>query len=319
MRPAPREGATISSFRVPPWLSVLAGAGILVVLGLQLGAKPFIEAVRGIGFGAVLVALAVIAGTTWCCARRWSLLADRLDVRVSTTAAFRAIYRAQLLNATLPSGMVGDVERALWHGHNNRAMARGIRSVVWDRFTGQVVIFVLVLVTLPVLAPTVRTWMLWLLAATAVVATVVVSVRSRLTRALWAEVKAVPAAPGVWPGVLLYSALSAIGHVVVFIVAARAVGVDASTLALIPIGLVIQQVAAIPLTIAGWGPREGATALIFSASGFGAEVGLAVSVAYGVLSTLATLPGVLALRRRPSGTVDESRGDPAWESVPTQS
>lgn len=307
-------------FALPPWVSVLAGAGILVVLGLQLGAEPFLDALRGIGVVPVIIALVVTAGTTLCCARRWSLMADRLDVGVSTAAAFRAVYRAQFLNVTLPSGMVGEVDRALWHGHSNRAMARGIRSVLWDRFTGQVVIFGLVLLTLPALDPTVRIWMLWLLGATALIVAVTVSIRSKFTRALWAEVKAVPCAPGVWPWVLILSILSAAGHVIVFIVAARAVGVEAPTVALIPVALVIQQVAAIPLTVAGWGPREGAASLIFAASGLGAETGLTVSVAYGVLTILGTLPGVLTLRRRKVAvTEDEAKGGPRWATARTQS
>lgn len=316
------------SFTLPPWVSVLAGVAILVVLGLQLGAEPFVEALRGIGVVPVLISLVVTAGTTWSCARRWSLLAERLDVGVTTRAAVVAVYRAQFLNVTLPSGMVGEVDRAVWHGHSRGAMARGIRSVLWDRFTGQVVIFGLVLLTLPALDPQVRTWMLWLLGGTALIVGVTVSVRSKYTRALWTEVKAVPCARGVWPWVLVLSVLSAAGHVVVFVVAARALGVDVPTLALIPVALVIQQVAAIPLTVAGWGPREGATALIFAASGLGAETGLAVSVAYGVLTIVGTLPGVLTLRRRTvtaadadAETEDEGheKGGPTWANARTQS
>jgi hypothetical protein len=116
------------------------------------------------------------------------------------------------------------------------------------------------------------------------------------------------------------SALAISGHVLVFVVAARSVGVTLPTLGLIPLGLVILQAAAIPVGVAGWGPREGGAALIFSAAGLGASTGLAVSVAYGVLSTLATLPGVLAMRRRRApNSADESRGGPSWASVPTQS
>ena len=308
---------------LPPWVSVLAGMGILVVRGRQQGAEPVVVALRGIGVNTVLNALAITAGTTMCCARRWGLMAERLHVGVSLPAAFRAVYRAQFLNVTLPSGMVGEVDRALWHGHSSRAMARGVRSVVWDRFTGQVVIFGLVLLTLPALNPTVRTWMLWLLAGTAVVVVTVVSVRTTFTRALWAEVKSVPCARGVWPRVIVLSVLSAAGHVTLFLVAARAIGVDAPTVALIPVGLVVQQVAAIPLTVAGWGPREGATALIFAASGLGAEIGLEVSVAYGVLTIAGALPGVLTLRRRhapPAGSdVEQAGGSRSWLNVRTQS
>jgi len=300
-------------------MSVLVGAGILAVLGFQLGTGPVRAALDGISVVAVVAALVITAGITWCSARRWALLADQLDVGVSIAAAVRAYYRAQFLNATLPTGMVGEVDRAVWHGHSNRAMSRGIRSVVWDRVAGQVVLAGLVLMTVPFLAPPARTWMLWILAGTALVVLVAYLVRPPLVRTIWAEAKQVPGAPGVRSRVLMLSTLAIAGHVTVFVIAARSVGVTAPTLDLVPLGLVMLQVAAIPLGVAGWGPREGGAALIFGAAGLGASTGLAAAVAYGVLSTLATLPGVLAMRRRQvADAADESRGGPSWASAPTQ-
>lgn len=301
-------------------MSVLAGAGILVLLGFQLGAKPFVDALRSIGIVSVLLVLAITAVTTWCCTHRWMLLADRLDVGVSAMPAFRAYYRAQFLNSTLPSGVLGEVDRAIYHGHSNQAMARGIRSVVWDRATGQIVLFGLVVLMIPAFAPPVRIWMLWLLLATVVVITVVSLIRSKIVRAFWAEVRSVPGARGVWPRILLLSVLALCGHAAIFIVSARAVGVTTPALALVPISLVVLQASSIPLNIAGWGPREGVTALIFGASGLGAEAGLATSVAFGVLSTIAVLPGVLALRRRQaSQRAHDQNGGSRWANARTPS
>ena len=300
-------------------MSVLAGAGILVLLGFQLGAQPFVDAVRSIDAVGAVLALAFTAGSTWCCAQRWILLSDRLDVGVSALPAFRAYYRAQFLNTTLPSGVLGEVDRAIWHGHSNRAMGRGVRSVLWDRATGQVVLFFLVVLTIPALAPRVRTWMLVLLAGAVAVVAVASLIRSKYMRAFWAEAKDVPGSRGVWPRILLLSVLAIAGHVGVFIVASRSVGVDASTLTLVPVGLVVLQASSIPLNIAGWGPREGVTALIFGASGLGAGTGLATSVAYGVLCTVAALPGVLALRRRQATQRVDQKGGPSWGNVRTQS
>jgi len=48
-------------------------------------------------------------------------------------------------------------------------------------------------------------------------------------------------------------------------------------------------------SIAGWGPREGATAWVFSAAGLGASAGAATAVAYGVMMLFAFLPGAVVL------------------------
>jgi uncharacterized membrane protein YbhN (UPF0104 family) len=95
--------------------------------------------------------------------------------------------------------------------------------------------------------------------------------------------------------VVVASCGSALGHLAVFLIAVRAVGVDASWRLLLVIGLVVMMGSAIPLNIAGWGPREGLTAWAFGMAGLGSAVGLTVSVVYGVLAAVATLPGALVL------------------------
>ena len=50
-------------------------------------------------------------------------------------------------------------------------------------------------------------------------------------------------------------------------------------------------------SVAGWGPREGATAWAFGAAGLGADLGVATAVVYGVMSLVASAPGALVLAR----------------------
>lgn len=253
------------------------------MLWAWLGAEPFLDGLRHTDAAALLVALVVTAGTTWCCARRWSLLAGAIEVPVPLGTAYRACYRAQFLNATLPGGVVGDVHRGIRHGRDSGAMGRGLRSVVWDRASGQVVQVGLVVLALPFLPGQLRGWALGL-------AVVVAGV----TVVFWAELRRVLAA-GVWLQVVVLSALAAGGHVLVFVVAARTAGVTAPLHELVPLALGVLLASAIPLSIAGWGPREGAAAWVFGAAGLGASVGLEVAVVYGVMSLVATLPGAVTL------------------------
>ena len=50
---------------------------VLGFLVWQLGTWPFLDGLRATEPWAVLVALVVTAGTTWCCALRWSLVSAR--------------------------------------------------------------------------------------------------------------------------------------------------------------------------------------------------------------------------------------------------
>jgi hypothetical protein len=80
-----------------------------------------------------------------------------------------------------------------------------------------------------------------------------------------------------------------------FLLAARSTGVTASTAALLVPCLVALLAMAVPLAVAGWGPREGAAAWAFGAAGLGAGAGVAASVCFGILVFLAALPGAAVM------------------------
>ena len=82
--------------------------------------------------------------------------------------------------------------------------------------------------------------------------------------------------------------------------------------------MVVQIAAGIPLSIGGWGPREGAAAWAFAVAGLGAANGVTVATLYAVLMLAAVAPGAGLLlrdavrRRRDRGQAGVPRGpDPA--------
>ena len=56
---------------------------------------------------------------------------------------------------------------------------------------------------------------------------------------------------------------------------------------------------AVPLSLGGWGPREGAGALAAIAVGMPAAVGVGVAAGYGLLAMVSVLPGFVALGNLP--------------------
>ena len=96
------------------------------------------------------------------------------------------------------------------------------------------------------------------------------------------------------PAVALASTLAVLGYAVMFLIAARMVGVTAPVSRLLPLALLAILAMVLP-SVGGWGLREGATAWVFSAAGLGADRGAATAVAYGVMVLAASLPGGLVL------------------------
>jgi len=291
-----------------------------VVLGVAVwrtGTGPVVAGLRALDGWTLLLAALLAALTTVASAWRWKLVARGLGVGVDLGTAVASYYRSQFLNAVLPGGVVGDVHRGLRHGRAAGATGLGVRTVFWERLSGQVVQAALVLLGLVLLPSPVRSrlpeiaavvlcgclvvWVMWRFIAVAEAR------RPGLLRTVHSDVSRGLLARDTWPGVVVASSVAVLGYVATYLVAARAVGVTTSLAQLLPLILIVLLAAGLPFNLAGWGPREGVAAWAFGAAGLGAAQGMATAVAFGALMFAGTLPGavVLALGARASAAAQK--------------
>jgi uncharacterized membrane protein YbhN (UPF0104 family) len=299
------------------WARLVGAAVTFTVLVWRLGTGPFLDGVRTVDGRALAAASGLAVLTTVCCAWRWKIVARGLGIDLPLPAAVAAYYRSLFLNVTLPGGVVGDVHRGVSHGRDVRDVGRGLRAVAWERSAGQVVQVILTVVVLLVLPSPVHSSMpLVAIALVGAVVGVVLVARARPGggRSRWARVRSAVAgdirdgllARRAWLGIALASALVVGGHAVTFLIAARTAGITAPPSRMLPLALLVMLAMVLP-SVAGWGPREGATAWVFGAAGLGAERGVATAVVYGVMVLVASLPGAAFLvlawfrRTRPPG------------------
>jgi hypothetical protein len=202
----------------------------------------------------------------------------------------------------LPGGILGDVHRAVTQGRRAGDVAQGVRAVAWERLSGQVIQAALTAIVLLTLPSPVRPALPWILAAIAGVAgcaalVVLAAARrgrsrpARAARAIATDLRRDLLVTGVWPQVTLASVLVVAGHTATFVIAARVAGSTAPLGELIALLMVIQIAAGIPLSVGGWGPREGIAAWAFAAAGLGAASGVTVSTLYAVIMLAAVAPG----------------------------
>jgi uncharacterized membrane protein YbhN (UPF0104 family) len=312
-----------------PLLRLAASVTVLWFLFRQLGSVPFRAGLGAVTWQAVVAAVTLTALTTACSAWRWRVVARVLRIDIGLPSAIGAYYRSLFLNSVLIGGVLGDVNRAVTHGRRAGNVARGLRAVAWERLCGQVIQAVVTAVVLLTLPSPVRPALPYVLGGIVGVAGCAVLVvrrgarrgRSRLTRAagvLSDDLRHGLLAPGVWPQLVLASVLVVAGHTVTFVIAARVAGSTAPLGELLALLMVVQTAVVIPLSIGGWGLREGAAAWAFGAAGLGAGAGVTIATLYAVLMLAAVSPGAGLLmrdavrRRRDQGQAGESRQpDPA--------
>ena len=292
-------------------LRLLVSVGLLLVLAWWFDPGEIMLRFAAMKISWIVLGVAISVFQVVASAWRWSFTANRLGVDLPFTTACREYYLATFLNQVLPGGVMGDVSRAWRHARSQLEVERigtAVRAVILERASGQVVMTIVAVGSVIRLLVTLeRTgWlrlsglMFWLWQRR-------VSDDSLVRRA-WYDTYAALLSIRALPIQLVSSGLIVGSYLLTFLVAARAVGVNTPFLMLLPLVAPVLVTMLFPVTIAGWGIREGAAAVLWGAVGLTAVDGVAISVGYGFLALFSSLPGsvILAIQMwRKTRPVDE--------------
>ena len=281
-----------------------------VALNLLLQAEPLW----------LLAAVLALTGQTMLSALRWRLTARALGQRIPLWRALREYYLSQIVNQSLPGGVLGDAGRAVRARHE-AGLKRAGQAVVFERLAGQLVLFVVTGVAVLVvwISPggiALPDWVLRLVAMSwvgLIAAAAVLWGFSLGTNATnrhirdWVDAFArAVLARDVLPRQVVFSLGTTALNLLAFALCARATGTVMPVLAVMIVVPLILFTMLIPVSVSGWGLREGAAAALFPVIGATATQGLAASVAFGLMFLLSSLPGVLVLLMRSEGKDPET-------------
>jgi uncharacterized membrane protein YbhN (UPF0104 family) len=298
-----------------PAVRFLGGVVVLGLLVWRFGTGPFADAWRVTTWWSVALALVLTAVATLANAWRWRVVSATFGLPLTLPGSVTAYYRSQFLNSVLPGGILGDAHRGTQQGRDAGDLGGGLRATGWDRAVGQAVQACLLVLALAVPPTPLRRYTPVALVVLGVGALVVWSIGSRrdalgfVGRDLRMLLR-----PAVAGRLVAASCASTAAYVAIFAVALATTHTHVPATLLMPLALLVLAGSAVPLNVAGWGPREGVTAGVFALSGLLSADGLTVSIVFGVLSAVATAPGLLVLladvvvrRRRPVVTESPSR------------
>jgi len=298
--------------------------GSLLLLGVALwfvDLPSVLGRLRSFAPGWAALAVALTVTQTVASAWRWRFTAARLGIDLDARAALREYYLAAFLNQVVPGGVVGDVSRAVRHARvgTEPPGRRAIHAVVLERASGQLVVALTAAASVGALVGPAGAGAAAL--GSAVLAAVLLGPIRRSVGRLGAErpflrdLERGLLAPGVFTVQLVTSLGIVASYMLTYLAAARAIGVDTPALQLLPLVMPVLLAMLLPVSIAGWGVREAAAGAIWAAVGLTAADGVAISLAYGILVFLGTLPGAVVAAQAgsglgASGPVSSGSGDP---------
>ena len=304
------------------WLSLAVKLAVtalllwLVLRKIDLGAAwKAMQTLSPLAFAAT-VALLVIQ--LFVCGLRWQMVVRALDAHLRVLKATSVFAISNFFGLALPGAVGGDVVR-MWATHRlGLPLAIAIDSVILERATTVLALLLVVSLTEPLLAERVPGSSLWIfpvLTGLALLALAVGMILDRLPRAFgqWRLIRGLALlahdtrrlylAPRRIGPVL---GVGILGHLNLGLAAyalARGMHIEISFLDAVLLFMPAVLLATLPISVAGWGVRENALVALYGFVGVPAAQAVAVSILYGLISTLVALPGGLlwlADRRRPA-------------------
>lgn len=243
----------------------------------------------------LILGVAALTAQTLLSAMRWQFTANRLGQGLTFGRAVREYYLGQVVNQSLPGGVLGDAGRA-YRARHQGGLRRAGTAVMVERTLGQFALFAIMglglLLNKGEDPPLAVIGLVGTIFAVVVVAMVLAPMIPTIAGYL-ALARPAVTGRGALP-IQLGLNLSIAGlNILAFASCAHATGTPMTAAqAALYVPLILLTMV-IPVTISGWGIREGAAAAFFPLVGASASAGLAASTAFGLLFLLSTLPGLL--------------------------
>lgn len=284
--------------RVPRWVRILLAVALLALLWGMVDGPQVLARLAGADPAWMGAAVALLMAQTLLSALRWRLVAGRLGHPMALGWALREYFLAQTVNLALPGGVAGDALRAVRAGAVAGLRQAG-QAVIFERLAGQAALVAVTLVAAGWLSlrggalplPLAAGFAL-LAGACALAALVLALLRRRPAVAGWiTAARHAVLARDVLAAQAGLSLASVAANVLSFAAAAAAVGLVLPADAIFAVIPLVLFAMLVPLTVGGWGLREGAAVAILPLVGATPEAALAASALFGLLFLVSSLLG----------------------------
>jgi len=287
MRPGKKTIIVLTKFMV--------SAGIIVLVVRDLDLSSLEADLLAVKVHMLALAMALLFAQTFVLCNRWILILRAIGVSLDWVAGWRIVLASAWFNQVLPSG--GEAVRIWMLRRHGIKWSQTLSSIVADRFIGLLTLGFLILLGMPFLISRIHDTVL-LSAVAAIVAAayfgaIVLMMLGRLPGRMTAvlPVRIMQFATLLEAPLLaragrkaLFSSAIVVHLLTVTASYTLAIGVDAGLSALDAFVLVplVIMAAAVPLSIGGWGIREGAMVGALGLVGIASDKALAISILLGL-------------------------------------
>jgi len=285
----------------------LVSVALLVFLSQKVEWASVSARIGAAAPGPLAAALALLVGSVFLAALRWRMLVEQGAARMNLATAAQLTFAGMFFGQALPATVGGDVVRGVLAYRLGLPWRAVVSGVVLDRIAALLASLLLILAGVPWLAALAGAAapLMWAALALALALAVALSIDkiplpARLARQTWIA-GGLSLARQVRAGLLSKAGAGALvlslgihlATVCVVLLIAQGLGVEVTPLAAFVIVPLAILAAAVPVSLNGWGIREGVMVAGFGLFGISAGDALLISILLGFGVILSVLPGCL--------------------------
>lgn len=251
-----------------------------------------------------IIATLFLCLATFICAWRWWAVSKAIGLSLSYKNACTEYFGCTFFNHVLPGGIVGDIARA-WRHSSEKGLTKSAHSVIAERLMGQSSFILFIICTIPIIlaSPELenRYSLIGFFAVVIgcyLIAAFLIITGKHIPGKLGTKIHEFHDALfdlGLKNAckMIFLSILMVICFVLAFYFTAQALKLTVPFALLIGSVPLLKSTMMLPISVGGWGVREGTAGAIWAIVGMPAQEGVAISITYGLAFIISSLPGAL--------------------------
>ena len=288
-------------------LKVIVSLGLITLLVNQVDFNKIVNILKNVDITMIIYALILLIIQVFIATTRWQYVLKCQKIMLDYKNTLQILWSGLFFNQAMPSSVGGDVIRGYYLKKQGMTLGRATLGVLIDRLFGMIGLVLLVLASLPLLFelvddPIARTGVLFIAVGISL-ALLFIFFTDKLP-GNFSHLKLVKGFYALSQGgrhciaeryngviILVLSVFIHLISVVAVMTMATGLGLSiewGGFLLMVPlVGLMM----VVPISIAGWGVREGVMVVGFGYLGVAPEAALALSILYGLSVLVVALPG----------------------------
>ena len=243
-------------------------------------------------------------------AYRWMYISSKNGTEMNFLYCLKFYYISTFINNILPGGVVGDIYRAYCareSGNNLINLSKSVQGIVFERLSGQIMMFFIFLLSLTFFFLINAKYVAFLYTVLPVLSVTFI-IYFVVKKMYFNEISSneiIINFKKIFSGIIFWnhtiiSFFVVLSYIVIYIISAEAIGLSIDYFTFFVFTPIVLFSMTLPVSIGGWGVREGTALLIAFLLGLSASSSISVAVMYGILNLFCSLPGLyflLSLRR----------------------